>query len=169
MIVSPQSKVKKPKKTIFDTFSVINSDALYSLIQKQNDESSLKDVVTISKMISSDALKKLAESLVLFHKPAPLTNYKKKFGFDQDQTESDKTKISSESTGLDSIQEDKVPEKSITQYPRCGSGLVERGAKNRANAGNKFMGCSAFPKCKFTQAVFKSVKKKIIFFGLGDV
>ena len=35
--------------------------------------------------------------------------------------------------------------------PRCGSELVERQAKRGANAGNTFLGCSAFPKCRYTK------------------
>ena len=35
--------------------------------------------------------------------------------------------------------------------PRCGSELVERQAKRGANAGNTFLGCSAFPKCRYTE------------------
>jgi restriction system protein len=32
--------------------------------------------------------------------------------------------------------------------PKCGSDLVERTAKKGVNAGNKFWGCSSFPKCR---------------------
>lgn len=35
--------------------------------------------------------------------------------------------------------------------PRCGSELVERQAKRGTNAGNTFMGCSSFPKCRYTE------------------
>ena len=35
--------------------------------------------------------------------------------------------------------------------PRCGSPLVLRTAKKGENAGNQFYGCSAFPKCRYTQ------------------
>lgn len=38
--------------------------------------------------------------------------------------------------------------------PRCGSELVERQAKRGANAGNAFLGCSAFPKCRYTEELF---------------
>ena len=34
--------------------------------------------------------------------------------------------------------------------PKCGSGLVERTAKRGPNAGNSFLGCSNFPKCRYT-------------------
>ncbi len=35
--------------------------------------------------------------------------------------------------------------------PKCGAELVERLAKRGKNAGNAFIGCSAYPRCKFTQ------------------
>lgn len=35
--------------------------------------------------------------------------------------------------------------------PRCGSELVERQAKRGANAGKAFLGCSTFPKCRYTE------------------
>jgi hypothetical protein len=35
--------------------------------------------------------------------------------------------------------------------PKCGSGLVERIAKTGANAGNSFLGCSSFPKCRYVR------------------
>lgn len=38
--------------------------------------------------------------------------------------------------------------------PRCGSELVERQAKRGAHAGNAFLGCSAFPKCRYTEDLF---------------
>ena len=45
--------------------------------------------------------------------------------------------------------EPKVEEIKKTVCPRCGSELIERQAKRGANAGNTFMGCSAFPKCRY--------------------
>lgn len=38
-----------------------------------------------------------------------------------------------------------------TLCPRCGSELVERQAKRGKNAGNTFLGCTNFPKCRYTQ------------------
>lgn len=37
--------------------------------------------------------------------------------------------------------------------PRCGSPLVLRTAKKGANAGNRFYGCSSFPKCRYIQNI----------------
>jgi restriction system protein len=35
--------------------------------------------------------------------------------------------------------------------PKCGSRLVLRTARRGNNAGNKFLGCSAFPSCRYTR------------------
>ncbi|WP_373033736.1 topoisomerase DNA-binding C4 zinc finger domain-containing protein [Sulfurovum sp.] len=37
--------------------------------------------------------------------------------------------------------------------PKCGSSLVLRVAKQGANKGNEFYGCSAYPKCRHTATV----------------
>jgi len=47
-----------------------------------------------------------------------------------------------------------VKEKKNTNVcPKCGSQLVLRIAKQGANKGNKFYGCSDFPKCRYTKQV----------------
>lgn len=42
---------------------------------------------------------------------------------------------------------------STTRCPKCGSDLVERVAKSGPNAGNRFLACTAFPKCRFTRDI----------------
>lgn len=37
--------------------------------------------------------------------------------------------------------------------PKCGSKLVERTVRQGANAGSKFLGCTAYPKCRFTKSM----------------
>lgn len=37
--------------------------------------------------------------------------------------------------------------------PRCGATLVLRTSKSGAKAGNKFLGCSGYPRCRYTSAV----------------
>ncbi len=46
------------------------------------------------------------------------------------------------------IIESKEKEYQENSCPKCGSGMVLRKSKKGANAGNKFWGCSAFPKCR---------------------
>lgn len=41
---------------------------------------------------------------------------------------------------------------STTICPKCGSPLVERTARSGPNAGNTFLGCKGFPKCRFIRS-----------------
>ena len=51
---------------------------------------------------------------------------------------------------LDSLKERHT---SMTHCPKCGAELVERKVKSGERAGQKFLGCSAFPKCRFIRNV----------------
>ena len=42
---------------------------------------------------------------------------------------------------------------STTTCPKCGGALVQRSARSGPNAGKPFLGCSTFPKCRFTRPV----------------
>ncbi|QYY37412.1 topoisomerase DNA-binding C4 zinc finger domain-containing protein [Ruficoccus sp. ZRK36] len=42
---------------------------------------------------------------------------------------------------------------STTVCPKCGKALVVRTARSGKNAGNSFLGCSAYPKCKYTKSL----------------
>lgn len=44
-------------------------------------------------------------------------------------------------------------EQQIKKCPRCNSDLVLRTATRGANAGNRFYGCSNYPKCKYIQSI----------------
>lgn len=43
--------------------------------------------------------------------------------------------------------------KLITYCPKCGSDMVERETTKGTNKGSKFLGCSAFPKCRSIQPI----------------
>ncbi|MGJ8650763.1 MAG: restriction endonuclease [Opitutaceae bacterium] len=46
-----------------------------------------------------------------------------------------------------------MPPNMAQSCPQCGGKMVERIAKRGTSAGNKFLGCSDFPKCRHTQAL----------------
>ncbi len=48
------------------------------------------------------------------------------------------------------IPEPVTPSSAANKCPKCHSDLVSRVAKRGPNAGNKFFGCSSFPKCRYT-------------------
>lgn len=49
---------------------------------------------------------------------------------------------------LDSLKE---RHGSTTRCPKCGSDLIERAVKSGERAGQRFLACTAFPKCRFTK------------------
>ncbi|MCW7553009.1 NERD domain-containing protein [Endozoicomonas gorgoniicola] len=46
------------------------------------------------------------------------------------------------------VREIKAKKESEKSCPKCGSAMIQRVSKKGANAGNKFWGCSQFPKCR---------------------
>lgn len=42
---------------------------------------------------------------------------------------------------------------SLTTCPKCGLPLVERTARQGSNSGNKFLGCTGYPKCRFVKNI----------------
>ncbi len=44
-----------------------------------------------------------------------------------------------------------TPKTSTNICPKCGGSLILRTAKKGSNAGNQFLGCSSFPKCRYTE------------------
>lgn len=51
---------------------------------------------------------------------------------------------------LDSLKE---RHENMNRCPKCGADLVERMVKSGERAEQKFLGCSMFPKCRFTKPV----------------
>lgn len=60
--------------------------------------------------------------------------------------------IDSTLTTKDHVRSLKERHNSDTNCPRCGSQLSKRVAKSGRNAGSEFLGCSNYPKCRFTKS-----------------
>ncbi len=59
--------------------------------------------------------------------------------------------LSGRATKKQHLESLKARHESTTQCPKCGAPLTERTVKSGARAGESFLGCSAFPKCRFTK------------------
>ncbi len=53
--------------------------------------------------------------------------------------------------------DENVAESQKLQCPKCGAELTLRTAKRGANIGNKFYGCSNYPKCRYIQEITKAL------------
>jgi len=54
-------------------------------------------------------------------------------------------------TNRDHLRSPRQRHSSTTICPRCGSGLVERTARQGPTAGSTFLGCENYPECRFTK------------------
>lgn len=87
--------------------------------------------MNLAKVISSDSLKEFAEKIILHHKPISI-DYIAKFGLQN----------------VEEVKEAVTAYQSSPACPVCNKEMVQREATKGKNAGNKFWGCSQYPKCR---------------------
>lgn len=77
VLVSPKSRVIRPKAKDFKTDAVIKSDEFYKQTRDNlNNESILTTLGSITKIISSESLQQIAKNLVSYHRPSQFDYYK---------------------------------------------------------------------------------------------
>ena len=134
ILVSPNSRLTKPKKGLYDCSSVMKGDKFLERFKKDaTSDNTLEDMISVSKVISQDSLRTFTEKLALHHKPITI-NYKAKFGLDDEPTS---VKEPSSDYDVDT-----------PGCPQCKKAMVKRTAKKGNNIGTEFWGCSDFPKCR---------------------
>ncbi|MFH7326724.1 nuclease-related domain-containing protein [Desulfurivibrio sp. C05AmB] len=80
ILMSPKSRVIRPKKEVFNTSMVIKADALRTTIDTILDNMSiLGTVATASKLCSSETLREVAEKIASLHQSITI-DYTKRFG-----------------------------------------------------------------------------------------
>jgi hypothetical protein len=78
VLVSPTSRVIRPKAKDFNTDAVIKSDDFYKKTRDNlNNESIFATMCSMVKIVSCDSLKEVAEKLASYHRPAQVDYYKK--------------------------------------------------------------------------------------------
>lgn len=60
---------------------------------------------------------------------------------------------SSTLTGRDHLQSLRERHSSTTVCPKCGNKLIQRTARKGPNTGSSFLGCSNYPRCRFTKNI----------------
>ena len=132
VLISPKSRLTKPKRGLYDCTPVMKADQFIERFNNDmTDTDALSDAVSIVKVISRDSLERFAEKIVLQHKPITV-DYIAKFAL----------------KGEEVIEEETADYKTTPDCPVCGKPMVQREAKKGKNAGNKFWGCTQYPKCR---------------------
>ena len=143
VLISPKSRLTKPKTGLYDCTPVMKADQFIERFEKDKKEDDiLNDAVSVAKVISRDSLERFAEKIVLHHKPITI-DYVAKFA----------------------LKDDEKGEEGTAEYnaapdcPVCSKPMVQREAKKGKNAGNKFWGCTQYPKCRGVLAIEEVVEK----------
>jgi len=132
VLISPKSRLTKPKRGLYDCTPVMKADQFIERFDKDmTDTTALSDAVSLAKVISFDTLERFSEKIVLHHKPITI-DYIAKFGLKNDEK----------------VEEGAVEYKANPDCPVCGKPMVPREAKKGKNEGNKFWGCTQYPKCR---------------------
>lgn len=141
---------KFAKKEVKD--KVIRADQIISKIKELNDASNMDSY-------SEKTMMELAQFFLESNKPER-SDYVKKYEEHVKQMEEkqDVQKIVELNDGNEKnsveTKEDKNSGATVEKKcPKCGSILILRTATKGANVGNKFYGCSGFPKCRYIENV----------------
>lgn len=135
VLISPKSRLTKPKKGLYDCSSVMKADKFSEKFESDlKDDQKLSAATNIAKIISSKSLEEFANKLALVHSPIEI-DYKAKFGLiEKKQTVKLKQTISNGKNCC----------------PKCGKDMIKRESKKGKKIGEEFLGCSDFPKCRGT-------------------
>ncbi|MBI3772899.1 MAG: topoisomerase DNA-binding C4 zinc finger domain-containing protein [Gammaproteobacteria bacterium] len=143
VLISPQSRLTKPKKGLYDCSAVMKADKFLERFNNDINDDSLSSVMSLAKVISQQSLYTFANKLVLMHKPITI-NYMAKFWLE----ESDVV-VAEPDTGYTT---------GMPKCPKCGKEMIRRSAKKGKNPGKEFFGCSDFPKCRGAVAAVSDSK-----------
>ncbi len=77
VIISPASRIIRPRASKFDTGSVIKADMFASMYE--NELSMPKDIIAVAKIVSAETVIGIGKKLIKLHKPNNI-NYSAKFG-----------------------------------------------------------------------------------------
>ena len=131
VLISPTSRLTKPKTGLYDCAAVMKGDKFVERFNNDINDDTLSDALSLAKVVSRDSLERFAEKVVLHHKPITI-DYIAKFGLKDDEK----------------VEENAADYKTTPDCPVCGKAMVQREAKKGKNSGNKFWGCTQYPKCR---------------------
>lgn len=113
----------------------------------------LKAVRMMAKLIGMDTVKAIADLLVAHHKPVRF-DYRKKYRIGKKANAPEKKISQVTETEQNQSQPEKTQLQPNDPCPFCENPLVLREGKN----GSAFLGCSSYPKCRFTRRISKAAQ-----------
>ena len=124
-----------------NTVWVIKRDHTYATVRKIWDQSpDVLDIALIDRIYEQlSEMRQMDQSVKQRH----IENIKRKYKTPQSKAATYPASSANVPTGTDGGR----------ICPRCGAALVLRTAKKGTNAGKQFYGCSAFPKCRYTEQI----------------
>lgn len=142
VVFSERCELKKVSVTSQDV-KVIKRDRTYAAVKTiWNEREDCLDDVQVNCLY--EELKKLT-NVDEATKVAHVENIKKKYGRES------KIKSPEEKQPESAVVLDDSDNLQAKICPKCGAIMVLRTVRKGANTGNQFYGCSAFPKCRYTQ------------------
>jgi len=94
ILMSPKSRIIRPKKEEYDTSMVIKADALRTTVDNVVENMGvLENCTAVSKICNSKTLREIAPKIAALHEPGKM-DYGKRFGVNQRQTCAEKSKPS---------------------------------------------------------------------------
>lgn len=142
VLISPSSRLTKPKKGLYDCSAVMKSDRFIGHLEKDIEAADLNPLIGLTKVISSDSLRNFGEMLAYLHQPLKI-NYSAKFGVDNNESS-----VAAPSENLPLM---------TPTCPQCNLSMVKRTVKKGKNIGKEFWGCSSYPACKGVLDVLQEV------------
>jgi ssDNA-binding Zn-finger/Zn-ribbon topoisomerase 1 len=151
VLISPTSRLTKPKKGLYDCSAVMKSDKFLERFNNDLKDESIGSMMSIAKLISENSLRTFVEALVLAHTPTTI-NYLAKFGLEKKppvNADVCKTASIADVKSAEEYEEKDVVRQELAApaCPKCGVTMVRRTTSKGKNAGREFWGCSGFPKC----------------------
>ena len=144
VLISPKSRLTKPKRGLYDCTPVMKGDQFLERFNNDTNDGTITDAMSLAKVVSRDSLERFAEKIVLQHKPISI-DYIAKFGLKD----------------AEKVEEVTAEYNASPACPVCGKGMVQREAKKGKNAGNKFWGCTQYPKCRGVLDIENEIEQAI--------
>ena len=140
VVFSQRCELKKLEVTSGD-ISVVKRDALPQIVREIDDRVGIR--------LDDNRINQIYEKLYPYTQVSDAVKEEHINAIEQNY-KPESEKVFDNSNSFSERVEDTIPD---NVCPRCGGELILRTAKKGENAGNKFYGCSNYPKCRYVRNI----------------